>query len=72
MGSVMRKMESVNAGNRLTVWTVLDYGAPKIVVPTAFVTGKLDDVNVVKNGPVKIVKKQFVNPIIAITMESAT
>ena len=72
MGSVMRKMESVNAGNRLTVWTVLDYGATKIVVPTAFVTDKLDDVNVVKNGPVKIVKKQFVNPIIAITMESAT
>ena len=68
MESATRKMESANVGNRLTDWTVPVYGAQKTVERTAFVTVKPDGVNVVKSGPVKIVKKQFVNLIIAIML----
>ena len=72
MGSVTIKTESVNVGNHLTDWTVRVYDALKIVVRTAFVTDKPDDVNVAKSGPGKIVKKQFANRIIAIIMVYAT
>ena len=67
----MRKLEFVNVGNRLTDWTVHDYDVRKIAEQTVFVTVRLDDVNVARNGPVKIAKKQFVNQIIAIIMEFA-
>ena len=72
MGSVTRKTEFVNVGNHLTDWIVRVYDVLKIVVRTAFVTDKPDDVNVAKSGPGKIVKKQFANRIIAIIMVYAT
>ena len=67
----MKKPEFVSVGNRLTAWTVHDYDVRKIAVQTVSVTVRLDDVNVARNGPAKIAKKQFANQIIAIIMEFA-